>query len=315
MNNLEIKDLGNSEREITGELPAAEFAAFRAPALAHLGEHAQIPGFRPGSAPEAVLVKHVGEERLLMEMAELALRDLYPKIVETEKLDVIGRPEIVITKLAKDNPLGFKIKTAVTPKVKLPDYAKLAREENKKEAEPIVVKDEEVAEVLAELERNKADLSKLEDPKKTIRENLTKEKEFKARDKKRLTIMEAIIAGSEIPLPGILVESELDRMLAELKHDIERVGLKYEDYLKHLKKTAEEMRVAWRADAEKRVKTGLVLEKIREAEKLSGKPEEIEAELKHLASHYPDAAPERLRAHVEAVLANEAVWRFLEEQK
>jgi hypothetical protein len=53
-------------------------------------------------------------------MAELALSEHYPKIIEQEKIDAISRPEIAITKLARKNPLGFKIKTAVLPEIKLP---------------------------------------------------------------------------------------------------------------------------------------------------------------------------------------------------
>ena len=45
-------------------------------------------------------------------------------MIENEKLDVISRPVVSITKLARKNPLGFKIKTAVLPVIKLPDYKK-----------------------------------------------------------------------------------------------------------------------------------------------------------------------------------------------
>ena len=58
-------------------------------------------------------------------------RGMVPKNCGREKLDVIGRPEITITKIAKGNPLGFKIKTALAPKLTLPDYRTIAREINK----------------------------------------------------------------------------------------------------------------------------------------------------------------------------------------
>ena len=49
------------------------------------------------------------------------------KILENEKLDVISRPEISITKLARNNPLGFKIKTALLPEIKLPKYKEISK--------------------------------------------------------------------------------------------------------------------------------------------------------------------------------------------
>ncbi len=281
MDKLEIKPLPTSEVEISGELPAPEFGKFRGVAISHLNERAKIDGFRLGKAPESVLVKHIGEEKVLMEMAELALQELYPKIVDEQKIDAIGRPEITITKLAKDNPLGFKIKTAVAPEVKLPNYAVIAKEVN---AQP--------SEIVA-----------------------GEEKEYKARDKKRLTMIEGIIAGSTIVLPPILIESELDRMMAELQADIERVGLKFDDYLTHLKKTAAEMRETWRGEAEKRIKTSLILDQIATTEKLEPKSEEVETETKRLLAHYPKVPPERIALHVKSMLKNEEVWKFLENKK
>jgi FKBP-type peptidyl-prolyl cis-trans isomerase (trigger factor) len=315
MDKLEIKSLPTSEVEISGELGAPEFTKFRGAAINHLNEHAKVDGFRSGKVPESVLVKHVGEETVLMKMAELALQELYPKIVEEQKIDAIGRPEITITKLAKDNPLGFKIKTAVAPEVKLPDYAVIAKEENSKPVEIVAVEEKEVGKVLEELEQNKADLSKIENPREKIRENLIKEKEYKAKDKKRLAIIEKIIADSPIVLPPILVESELDRMMAELQSDIERVGLKFDDYLTHLKKTVAEMRDTWRNEAEKRIKTSLILDQIATTEKLEPKNEEVETEAKHLLAHYPNVPPERIALHVKSMLKNEEVWKFLEAQK
>lgn len=320
--------------EISGELPVPEFTKFRGAAIKHLNEHVTVPGFRQGNVPESVLEKHVGEDRVLMEMAELALQELYPKIVDEHKIDAIGRPEITITKLAKDNPLGFKIKTAIAPEVKLPDYAAAAKKVNVEPTEEIAVTDEELNKLLADIRQSRTNpetkvtpelndefaksvgnFQSLEELKTRLRENLKQEKEYKARDKKRLAIMEEIIAGSTINLPPVLTEGELDRMMAELQSDIERLGLKLEDYLKHLKKTPEEMRLAWRTDAEKRIKTSLILDQIAADQKLEPKNEEAEAEAKHLLSHYPNVAPERIAAHVKALMRNEEVWKWLESQK
>lgn len=334
MTNFEIKELPSSEVELSGELPAADFAKFRGQAIAHLNEHVSVPGFREGKAPEAVLEKHVGSERILMEMAELALQDLYPKIIDEKKIDAIGRPEITITKLAADNPLGWKIKTAVAPVLTLPDYQTLAKTANAQPLAAVEISEEELNKLLEEIRQSRVnpetkvvpelndDLAKsvgnfqtLAELKNRLRENLKQEKEAKARDKRRLEIMEAIIGQSTIPLPPVLIEGELDRMLAELQSDVERLGLKLDDYLKHLQKTAEELRLTWRPDAEKRLKTSLILDKIASEQKLAPKPEAVEAEAKHLLAHYPNVSPERIATHVQALLRNEEVWQFLENQK
>ena len=127
---MEIKDLGQSEIEIIGEVSADDFASFKSAALERLGSRYNIEGFRPGHVPTNILEQKIGQDKVLTEMAELALSKHYPKILDEKKIDALGQPTIVITKLAPGNPLGFKIKTAVFPEFKLPDYKALATKES-----------------------------------------------------------------------------------------------------------------------------------------------------------------------------------------
>ena len=152
-----IKKLEKSEVEITGAIPAEQFMGYEAEALASLGEKMEIPGFRKGKAPANLVKGAANEMMILEEMAELALYAEYPKILEENKIDAIGRPQISITKIAKGNDLEFKIITAVLPEVTLPDYKKLASEEIKKNPEvKAEVSDAEVEKVLLDLRKMRA---------------------------------------------------------------------------------------------------------------------------------------------------------------
>ncbi|MCX6731551.1 MAG: trigger factor, partial [Candidatus Parcubacteria bacterium] len=122
---LEIKLLPGSEVEITGEISAEDFEHERAHAIIHLSEDIKIDGFRPGKAPEKVIIDKIGERNILDKMAVLTLQREYSKIIAEKKIKAIGRPSITITKIAVNNPLGFKIKTYVMPEVELPDYKKI----------------------------------------------------------------------------------------------------------------------------------------------------------------------------------------------
>src|SRR3989344_4085610 len=203
---------------------------------------AHIEGFRSGHIPEKVLVQNVGESAVLYEMAERTLAAEYPGMLAEQNIDAIGRPEITITKLAKDNPLGFAIKTAVTPEVKLPDYHRIAEQEFAQEAEPVTVSNQEVESVLNELrEARRSDgmelpasaaaddefahsvgkFDSLDELKTKIQENLQEEKEVKTRDKRRMRALEAILAQTPITVPRALVAAETEKMLAELRANIE----------------------------------------------------------------------------------------------
>ena len=127
MSKINIKKLPKSEVEIEGEIDADAFEAYFSKALKKIGDNLELPGFRKGKTPENILLSKVPEMQILNEMAELALNEHYPKILEENKIDAISRPDISIIKLARKNPLGFKIKTAVMPEIELPDYKKIAQ--------------------------------------------------------------------------------------------------------------------------------------------------------------------------------------------
>lgn len=173
MANLEIKKLPESEIEIAGEIEADIFEGFRGEAIKELSAGIKIDGFRPGNVPEKILIEKVGEGAILETMAEIALQKEYPRILEENKIFTIGRPQIAITKIARNNPLGFKIKTAVMPEVQLPDYKKIA--------------------------------SEIKEDKK---ENKTEEEKIKAQGKRRVEILEKIAEGAKIDIPKIILEAE-----------------------------------------------------------------------------------------------------------
>ncbi len=159
------------------------------------------------------------------------------------------------------------------------------------------------------------DFKDLADLKVKIKENLEQEKKHKTKEKKRLEIVEKIISETKAELPDVLIESELDRMMVQFTSDISRMGLKPDEYLKHVKKTEEDLRKEWRSDASKRALTQIVFNKIAEAESVKAVEEEVQKEVNHLMQHYKDADPERARIYVESLMINEKVLQFLEEQK
>ncbi len=349
---LTVKKLPGSMVEIEGELEAPIFEGFWDQALKKIGQHVEVAGFRKGKIPENILLSKVPEISILEEMAEMALGKYYGEILEQEKIDAIGRPEIAITKLARNNPLGFKITTTVLPEVQLGDYKESAKKvlvEVTDAEKNIVVTDEDVENTIMDIRKSRApkkhvteaakegeekameaveELPEFNDEyvqamgpfkdvadfKAKLKDNLKLEKENLQKEKTRLKIIEKIIDEAKVEVPEILVKSEIDKILYRMESDITQMGLKFEDYLKHLNKTADDLRKEMRPDAEKKAKLELIIKKISEVEKLIADEEQVEKEVAHLLEHYKDADPERARIHAENVLTNEKVFTFLENQ-
>ena len=335
--NLKIEKLENSEIEIKAEIPEETVSKYKDKAVKKLGKNIKIDGFREGHIPENILLGRIGEQVILEEQVQMALADVYPSIAQNEKLHVIGRPEVIITKLAHGNPIEFKIKTTVMPEIKLPDYKKIAGSvvlDDKNSN----VSDDEVKEAIKQIKKGIAaqkkdgakqpeveltdefvktlgDFKDVKDFETKIKENLIKEKLMKAREKRRAEIVENIIKESEIALPKILIESELDKMLAQFKDDIARMKISFDEYLKKIKKTESDLRKEWKLDAEKRAKFQLILNEIANVENIKIPKEDIEKETSHILEHYKDAKPENVRIYIISVLTNEKVFQLLEGQK
>ena len=175
-----IKKLKKSEVEITGVLEASEFAKYEGKALERISERVELPGFRKGKVPANMVKEAVPEMELLEEMAENALRDNYVTILEENKIDAIGQPQISITKIGKGSDLEFKIVTAVLPEIKLGDYKKIAKKENEKEEnkKEIIIDDKEVEKVINDLRKMRAEQAKGKE-EHTGHENMTEEEHAK----------------------------------------------------------------------------------------------------------------------------------------
>lgn len=343
-----IKKLEKSEVQIDITIPAVDFEKYRDRGFKKVQEFVQVDGFRKGNVPEDTIVKTYGDMIILEEMANLALRDAYIEVIKEEKIIPVTDPRVTINKIAKGNDLELSIIVAVMPEVTLPDYKKISKETVKGTLVEEVT-EEEVNSVIEELRRGRAkfqehehtdaehehvidestipelndefvqsfnpEFKTVDDFKKKIRENMKLEKEHKQKEKTRSLIVESLIEDAKADVPDVMIEQELDRMFGQMKSDVTRFGGTWEDYLKHINKTEEALRVDWRKDALKRTMSQLILAEIALVEKIKPTDEEIETELTRLLATVQDVDEERAKAYLYQALSNEKVLKFLEENK
>jgi len=359
-----LEELPDSQIKISGELPYAELASERNAAIVALGKHVQLDGFRKGHVPTPVLEKHVGEMNILTEMAERAIAHSYPHILAEFEIDAIGHPQIEVTKIAPENPLGFTATVAVVPKFTLPDYESIAKEVNlAKPADDVT--DAELDEKVAEIQKSKRaydrmqELSKqepaegedkqsmeevqakvdkdndaplpeltdeyvktlgqpgqfenVESFKAGLRTHLETEKQQQVAAKHRADITDGIIAKTNMTLPQILIDSEINQMFAQMEDDLKRSDLKMDDYLTHIKKTKEDMAAEWKPAAEMRAKLQLVLNEIAKDKEITPDENEVASQTAMLKEKFKDADEHRVKLYVASMLLNESVMKHLEQ--
>ncbi len=283
-----ITKLPNSEVEIRVEVTVEEFQDFYDKAILDIGKNIEIAGFRKGYAPKEIIEKEIGYQKILETAAESCLRENYLKVIRENKIEPLGQPEVEILKLARDNPLEFKIRVAVLPEIKLPDYKKIASQIKKKKVE---LTD-------AEIERLKAEKERLE------------------REKLRQEILEKIAQETEIEIPPVLIAAETEKMLEDLKQQVPQIlQITFEDYLKKIGKTEKELLSYLSAEAQKRVKNSLILKAIKKEENIESTEEEIKTESEKILNKYPVASrfdQEKLKEYTEEIIKNEKIFQILE---
>ena len=152
----EVKKLQKSQIEITFEITADEFKEHTEHALEHLKAHVKVDGFRPGNVPLKIVEEKVGQETLLMEAGDHAVKHVYYDYIAQNKLEVIGEPEVSIVKIAKGSEFVFKAKITVLPEVELPDYKGVA---GKVKGKDIEVTEKEMQESINYLQKTRAKFS------------------------------------------------------------------------------------------------------------------------------------------------------------
>jgi trigger factor len=150
-----IEKLPKSKIKIIFELTPDELKPYLNRAVSEMGKNLNVKGFRPGTAPQEIIEKEIGKEKIFQEGIQEAVRKTYVEIILEKKIQAIGTPEVKITKQAENNPLVFEAIVAVLPEVKLGDYKNLRIEKSNAEVE---VKDEEIENSLKYLQESRAKL-------------------------------------------------------------------------------------------------------------------------------------------------------------
>lgn len=341
IDNLEVKELAGSMVEIKGEISWENFATYEKKAFERLSKHIEIDGFRKGNVPEAIAKKQIGDELLLSDMAEMAIQELYPTILEEKKIDAIGRPALSITKMARSNALGFTLTTAVLPEIKLPDYKKVAKESpaiaevstNEEEINKVIEDlrqmrayghvhsetdkhehTEELPEVNDDFAKSFGPFKDLSEMRAKIKENVLREKDQNENDKRRITIMDSIIAESKFDVPAIILQSEQDKMIAQIESDVTRSGMEFDAYLKQVNKTRADIAEEFKGEAERRARFQMVINAIAKDMELKISDEDIDKEAEKLMAQYPGADLARTKAYADMILVNERILGMLESQ-
>lgn len=341
----------------------------------------QVPGFRKGHAPKAVLEKYYGSNLFFEDAFEDAFPDAYQAAVKEQDLFVVSRPENVdIVSMEEGKPMVVTAQVYVKPEVELCDYQGVeveyedipladeavdkeiseAREQNARfedvereaalgdrvildysgsvngkkfdggtaEGQPLdlgsgmfipgfeeqlvgmkagdakdievtfpadyretslagkpavfavkidAVKQKIVPEVNDEFAQDVSEFDTFDEYKADVKEKLQKKNEEQNKMRLESAIIEAIVKDCKVDIPAPMVETQIDNEIQEMAYNLAYQGMSMEQYLQYAGQTMEGLRGVLKNSCERRVKTQLVLEAIKNKENIKATDEDLNA--------------------------------------
>ena len=148
------------------------------------------------------------------------------------------------------------------------------------------VKEEQLPELDDEFAKDISEFDTLEELKQSHRERLESYAKAGSESAMKDAALAKVVEANEVEVPASMIEDEMDRMSQELDQQLRYQGLSIAQYLEFTGKTQEDFRGELRPDAERQVKTRIILTDIVEAEKIEVADEELEEELKMMGIQY-----------------------------
>jgi trigger factor len=112
-----------------------------------------------------------------------------------------------------------------------------------------------------------------------VRKNLEREVKFRVQARNKASVMDALVKSAELEVPKSLVAGETERMVEQMRADLKKRGVKDAE-------TAPIPAEMFQAQAERRVRLGLVVAELVRSQNLQAKPEQLQAHIEELAQSY-----------------------------
>jgi trigger factor len=112
-----------------------------------------------------------------------------------------------------------------------------------------------------------------------VRKNLDREVKFRIQARNKASVMDALLKSAELEVPKSLVAGETERMVEQMRADLKKRGMKDAD-------TAPIPPDMFQAQAERRVRLGLVVAELVRSQNLQAKPEQLQAHIEELSQSY-----------------------------
>lgn len=220
----------------------------------------------------------------------------------------------------EDQIIGMKIDEEKDIKVKFPDeyFSKdLAGKDATFKVKLHEIKKKELPELNDDFAKDTSEFDTLEELKKSIKDRMEKDNEQRQKYETEDAVIKAVCENVKVDIPSGMIENETEDMLRNVESRLSYQGLKLDQYLKMMGKTAEEVKKEYEPQAIEAIKSRLMLEAVIKAEKIEATEDEITEKIKEMAKNYGKSDDkefmenENVRNYIKSGVESEKALEFL----
>ena len=146
------------------------------------------------------------------------------------------------------------------------------------------IKAKELPELTDEFIKEATGSETVEAYKEKAKERLQANAERRANDATENSILEAIAANTEVEIPQVMIEKEIDGLVQKFEYQLMYQGLKLQDYLDFLKTTMADFRKNYEEQAKKNITSQLIISQLIKEENIEATEEEVDAKVAEQAA-------------------------------
>ncbi len=166
------------------------------------------------------------------------------------------------------------------------------------------------------------DFDSVEALKDSIETNLLEEKKQQIENAFEKAVVEGLVEQTTYgDIPENMLNQETNQMMQELENNLAQQGLKFEDYLVHLKKDRPQLKLDFAPDAMKRIQSALAIRALAKKEDISATEEEVNAEVEKMKEAYAinpqmmeQVSSPAYREYLQTVLRNKKTLQWIKDQ-
>ncbi len=148
------------------------------------------------------------------------------------------------------------------------------------------IKRKELTEIDDEFAKDVSQFESLEELKADTKNKLLKTAEEQAERDYKNAIIEKVVEVANVEIPAVMIDERVEQMVNDLAQRLQYQGLSFEQYLQYAGTTVEQLKGNYRPQAERAVKTDLVLEAVAKAEDIEATEQELQTEIEKFSAQY-----------------------------